>query len=353
MNDIDFLDAPKLGTILPRQDFRSSYDHAFDYPGQPLEFSYTTDGHNVLSTTASSARETADGNIMVQFEVTDPKTGELVDLNSYLKNIGVPVMEDRTPIIAYGANSNPASLFRKFNFGKTGDPSLLVVPVIKATREGSEIAWTKNIGARGRQFADMITNKDVAGTTIDIAVNFLTHDQLAIMHSTERAYDIVEQGVVTLEGDTEIPGFYYSSTNANAYGIKGKPVAVSSIQAEARIGDSHSAESSLQSVLDQIYGREETRLLASDFLSYFESLDLDTREQLKTEIAERMDTSNLVYNHERPVETQVHTWAYNFLPSFGQLLNGYEYTGVQGRMFTNDEISGLGKRALVEEVLYR
>jgi len=339
--------------VKDRTEFKSSHDHPFEYPGEPPDHSFTTDGEKVMLTITQGVTETEEGEKKAVFQIADPETGEMRDLDSYLENIGVPTMADRIPVVAYGANANPASLFRKFNFGDEGNSELLLVPVIKATRKGSEIAWSRRLGARGRQYADMVTSDKVEDTEVNIAVNFLTHDQLALMHSSEKAYDIVEQGVVELEGGITIPAFYYSATSGEVYGVEGVPVAVSAIKATNRHGEEHTAESSLQSVLDRLDVGLEGVSTASEFLNYYEPLTDVEKQDLRQQIDEKMGTEGFGYTHQRPAAARVHEWSFDSLPTLKQLLNGYEQTGIQGRLFTNDLISSLGKRVIVEEVLRR
>jgi len=336
---------PQTGYKQSRTDFKTSIDNPFMYPGLPPEYSFTTDGVDVLKTTVSVDEDSNE----VKFAITDPKTGMMTNLDDYLEQMNLPKMGDRIPVIAYGANANPGSLFNKFNYAKEGDLSLLVVPVIKATRVGSEIAWSKKLGARGRQYADMVTNEDVANTEVSIAVNFLTHDQLAIMHSTEKEYDIVEQGEVTLEGGVTIPGFYYSATNGEVYGLDGKPVALSAIKSKNRIGEQHTAESSLQSVIDKL----DLGTTAEEFMEVYQSLTDKEKTDVREKVYNLMEEGGFSYAHERPSDAKVHEWSFNSLPTFNQLMYGYEYTGVQGRLFTNDLIVNAVKRSLVEKVLRR
>jgi len=351
---------PQVSSALQVDDFPTSHDGAFNYPGRTPEFSYTTDGENVLETMFVSD-SVESGERKIRYNVYDPESGTYVDLDSYLRRIGVETLEDRVPVIAYGANRNPGSLSKKFNFGEEGDPRLSVVPVIKATRKGSDVVWSKNVGARGRQFADMVTNEDVEETEIGIFVSFLTHDQLALMHASEKQYDIIEQGTVVLEGGMEIPGLYYSGVEGAAYQTDdGKPVSVSNIPGKNRVGSEHTARSSLGTILDHINDSKNTEELLptsptnpDKFLEYYEALDKEQQATFRRVLSKFLDDNGLKYVHRRPEDARIHEWSTDSLPRLKDILNGFDQTGIQGRLFTNDLIRDPDKRRLVDEVINR
>ncbi len=368
----------------PMSEFTSSAGaEPFNYPGNLPEYSFFTDGTNVMRIFPPEEDLPADNDDANEgYRVYSPESDEIINLDEYLESRGVPALEDRIPVIAYGANRNPRALFGKFNKGAEGDPRLAIVPVIMATRHGSEVAWSKEPGTRGRPYADMVTDEVVADSEVQVAVSFLTHDQLAIMHSGESLYDIIEEGEVVLDDGTEdgivIPGLYYSALSGEVYGRKKEgtfaPVAVESIKANGRYGESYTAQEAVQSVLDTMVNNPRapewfSKLDSSDaevYMKFFHDLSEEDRKVFRGEFATYMDDEGLKYEHFRPEKAKKHEWNFNFLPTYGQLLSLSEYDedredeeqstayndakdrGVQGAIFTNDLVKDEKVREKIE-----
>ena len=89
-------------------------------------------------------------------------------------------LDDRVPVIAHGSNASPEQLARKFA-DVEGD---VVIPVIKAWLDDHDVVYATHLTRYG---AIPATLERSPGTSVELAVTFLSAPQLALMHDTEIA----------------------------------------------------------------------------------------------------------------------------------------------------------------------
>jgi hypothetical protein len=214
----------------------SAQNNPFLYPGQRPETSFITDGAVVqeLRISATNTIEVAAGD-------------SYVDVDEYLDEAGAPSIGERIPILAYGANASPASLAKKF--AKAGDlrPDLQIVPTMYAALPGHDVVWSGGPGVNGNFIAQLYNGPEVQDTTVEVGVNFLTREQLLMMHSTELAYQM--KPIHVHIGDQAVRAYMYAGQDSIHVQPDGRPVAITAIKAQARTLNSRSTQELLDDVL--------------------------------------------------------------------------------------------------------
>ena len=103
----------------------------------------------------------------------------------------------RTPVLAVGSNRAPVQLARKFAPPNHQDP----VPVTFGWMAGHDIVYSAHITGYGALPATLAPS---SGTTVRVAVTWLTPTQLSHMHSTESVpdhynYSQIDGALITLD----------------------------------------------------------------------------------------------------------------------------------------------------------
>jgi hypothetical protein len=191
------------------------------YPGERPADSYVTDGRIVSALHV----ESKDGKLI--FTVVENGHEQAVD--EYLVAKGVPAIEDRIPVLSYGANMCPASLKAKFE--KAERPDMQVVPTAYTMLEGHDIVWSGGPGINGNFNAVLYAGPETTNTKVQVGVSFLTPEQMLVLHATELNYQLAGT-TVKLDG-IAVPVYYYEGRDS-MYLQDGQPVAVQSIPAENR-----------------------------------------------------------------------------------------------------------------------
>lgn len=215
----------------------SLHDNPLLYPGVRPGTSFLVDDELVFAVDVR-AKEGA-----LDYSIVSPD-GTRAAIDEYLAVRGVACLESRIPILAYGANMCPASLKSKFT--KIGRPDGLIVPTIYAQLKGHDIVWSGGPGANGNFIANLYTGPETLETTVTIGINFLTQEQLLVMHATEMSYDLTTIEV-TVEG-VNIKALVYAGID-DILIRDGKPVAVDATNAIGRGLESTDTESLLLEML--------------------------------------------------------------------------------------------------------
>lgn len=190
------------------------------YPGARPDTSFLLSGKDLYELSA----ENVNGTLSFAIESSDDKQSSLDD---YLMANNAESMNGRIPILAYGANMNPASLYAKFDDIGRGDAH--IVPTLFGQLKDHDVVWSGGPGVNGNFVANLYTGEETKGTEITVGVNFLTKEQLLAMHRTEIPYDLAEVPV-TIAGVT-INALVYSGID-NILIRNGRPVAVDAVEAQ-------------------------------------------------------------------------------------------------------------------------
>jgi hypothetical protein len=190
-----------------------------DYPGRRNEVNFITDGKEVTDLSPDNAVA-------------------LDQMDTYLKERNLPGLAERIPVLAYGANVSPGNLMTKFDKydtegTDTSKEAMKTVPNLYVTMENTDAVWHGAPGGyAGGYFAELYQGEEVEGTTMKAVVQFLTPEQLAVMHTTEGdSYGIsVIQNIDLGNGDT-IDAVSYVARKSNVLlDNDGKPIAVQGVE---------------------------------------------------------------------------------------------------------------------------
>lgn len=140
------------------------------------------------------------------------------DLDDILKDAGATPMSDRIPVVAFGSNANPGQLVDKFaEHAKNGElrpEDSYFIPTTEGVIEGVAPAYVPKIGIWKYTFSTLYP---LDGAKVETHINWLTKEQLEIMHTTEKAYEFCEHGTVTLNGsELVMPAYMYVAKNASS-----------------------------------------------------------------------------------------------------------------------------------------
>jgi hypothetical protein len=136
----------------------------------------------------------------------------------------------RIAVVAYGSNRSPSVLRRKYA-GRRG----VLIPTVRAELKGFDVVYAAFVSTLGPIPATLMPHP---GAVAEVAVQFLTPEQLEQMHESERvgvSYGFAELGAddLAIEGIPACPAFFYYSL----YGVlcdEGEPVALAEIRCRGR-----------------------------------------------------------------------------------------------------------------------
>ncbi len=189
-------------------------DGIFQYPGKRPRESYITNGSvvEILPNNFANFYDTAD---------------------RILRQLNLPGMDVRIPVLSYGANAAPhflAKKMKKFDVADEVNAELNTVPHCRAVVKDSIAAWHGRTSQVGGVFAELVKSPETLGTDLYAHIAFMTTEQLAIISVTEGAtYSLAE--VEVLVGDDQRPKnvLAYIALDSSIRTIDGSPVAVKTI----------------------------------------------------------------------------------------------------------------------------
>ena len=160
----------------------------------------------------------------------------------------IPDRASRTPVIATGSNLSPERLKDKF----AKDPA--PVPVVRATLGNFDSVYSAHITGYGSIAS---TPYPAPGTTVTVAVLWLTDDQLTVMHATESlgvSYVYRRWGGLdlTLDGGETLGQAYSYVSLRGALNIGGRPVPLAAVAASGRQWPALEQEAVLTNVRDRL-----------------------------------------------------------------------------------------------------
>lgn len=127
----------------------------------------------------------------------------------------------RTPVIAYGSNANVDALNRKFLTSDFSGPA--VIPVVKATLYGFDVAWSPEFVFNGAMPATIVGSP---GTGVGVWVTWLDAAELKEMNATEGvgtlySYGLIDGARLDAPGPTAMqPGLYVDCFGALRVGAQ-------------------------------------------------------------------------------------------------------------------------------------
>jgi hypothetical protein len=254
-----------------------------------------------------------------------------MSLDEYLLQNNVAPMADRIPILGYGANMCPASIKSKFT--KVGRAEAMIVPTVYAQLRGYDVVWSGGPGINGNFLANLYTGPETAETIATVGVNFLTAEQLLVMHATELAYDLTQ--VEVLIDGVPVKALVYAGAD-DIMVLDGKPVAVSTIQAEGRTIPESNTKDLLEGMLNDTEIKQELNtadITAADAETYVaEAKELTAvkgaklaRKKIVHNIMDKLGKSK---SYELP-KNNLQSWANpSTIPTYGEQLSGVHHKDV-------------------------
>ena len=156
---------------------------------------------------------------------------------------GLPALEHRVPVLAYGGNRNPATLELKLRHYNYRSPGLgIVLPVLQARLCRLDVV-AGGLSSQGYLYADLHSDESTSDVELDVHVLLLDDDQLRVMHESEGTatgqYDVAVLGGISLVGPTAAEGAlavlaYMGSTPVFVSPLTGTPLALSAVRARGR-----------------------------------------------------------------------------------------------------------------------
>lgn len=312
----------------PVDNFRSAYLNSDPllYPGERPGSSFCTDGNVVMYVEAMKS-----GNSL-ELLLDTPNGREHMD--HYLHEQGLPLIGERIPVLAYGANGSPASLKQKFTI--EGRPDLQVVPTLVGELEGFDVVWSNRPGQKGNFIAQLYTGLETKDTAVRVGVNFLTREQLLIMHGTEMNYEIGQLEEIDVSG-VKIPALMYVGRETILVDNQGMPVAVKGISVKRRNLEASTTRDLLTVILNLPEVKqalhdhspkefsEAQAATAEEYVGAAIKRSLSDKKRLQAVVGSVLMT--LGYSHEINLIEQpnmrIHSWANpSTIPSFEELMKG-------------------------------
>ena len=224
----------------------------FDYPGKRPDESYITNGEEVYALRGNG------------HQIFD-------EINAYLEQQDLPALKDRIPVLAYGGNASPGSLKEKFSrHDLTGyevtEKEIQTVPCIFGDLQGVDVVWHGAPSLKGGYFAELYKGKEAEGTTVQAVVQFLTTEQLAIMHTTEGiTYEFADIGEVDFGNEVRMQSVlsYVGRGSSILLDDYGKPISVAGVKRS----NSDLEVLDVKGALDYTLGNEKVTTAIKDFFT--------------------------------------------------------------------------------------
>ncbi len=160
----------------------------------------------------------------------------------------------RVPVLAYGSNQSPAQLRRKFGHLAAAGGAEAAIPVQRARLAGFDVVYSAHFTNYGALPAML---RVAPGTTVGVAVTWLTETQLALMNESETrvanyAYRRLEQLDLRLDDDTRLAAVDAYVGQRGSLMHDGTPVALEAVRAEGRTLPSRSTAAMLRLARDRL-----------------------------------------------------------------------------------------------------
>jgi hypothetical protein len=106
-------------------------------------------------------------------------------LDDLLGARGLPTLEQRYPVLAYGGNRNPATLKLKLaHYGYASPGQGTVLPVLPVRVRGVDVV-AGGLSGQGYLYADILADENTASTEIFAHLLLLDSDQMRVLHDSE------------------------------------------------------------------------------------------------------------------------------------------------------------------------
>jgi hypothetical protein len=192
------------------------------------------------------------------------------DLDSLLGGLGLPGLADRVPVLAYGANRNPATLHLKLlDYGyRPPNGEDRCIPVLRSELHGADVA-AAGLHGHGYLYGELLLNSEYTrGSVLRSRVCLLDEDQLRVLNESEeirqgRYHLAWIPGVRLLGSGRPTPALgYVADARTWVSPVFQAPIGFASVQASGRAYPSMTATEGLAHALDALGIRREVSALS-------------------------------------------------------------------------------------------
>lgn len=176
----------------------------------------------------------------------------------FLRHRGVPPLSHRIPVLAYGANRNPATLHIKLHDYRQGQSPSSCIPVLRGRLSGADVVAC-GLHGQGYLYGELLMAEEYTGSTIlDVAILLLDTEQLRVMNDSEGIrsglYVLAAVPGVSVEGKegTAAPLAYVANQRVWISRALSSPIAYSSVPAVGRSLPGMNATEILGHVIDTL-----------------------------------------------------------------------------------------------------
>jgi hypothetical protein len=292
------------------------------------EFSPPTDKHEALLSYPFIMPEgnfITDGEELTELPGRHTEYIEAAEIRLVSK--GLPGMNQRIPVVGYGANANPVRFAEKMAaFATEASNELLQVTPFEGVEVEGSVVWHGKQGQSGGIFAELYNGPLLPmGATTPCKVSWLTPEQLAVMHTTEGiTYQLTEVLAFAGEDKEPIAAYAYTAGISSLLIKDGEPVAVK------RPGESTAsgmtAPEALTYILDTVAGSESADLpkattpqeLVAEMTGK-PNLTANKRAQAAVEAALQAKGASQLYAYSTAQESRIGRADFNFVKGYHEL----------------------------------
>ncbi|MCL2280670.1 hypothetical protein FWC31_02185 [Candidatus Saccharibacteria bacterium] len=291
---------------LPVSDFERQ--GPLDYPGKRPDTHYITDGEQVTLLN------------------NDPALA-IQEIEEYLRQHNLPGLDERIPVLAYGANASPGSLedkFSRYDLSETGMPEqeIQTTPCIFAELTDHDVVWHGRPGQVGGYFAELYKGDEVRGTKVQVAIQFLTKEQMAIMHTTEGAtYEFASIGAMDFGKHRFNQVVSYIAREASVLlDEQGKPISVDGIKREGSTLATYGVRQALEYTLqdENVKSALGQQLTADEYIAEGKGMKLAAKKNRQQEVQEALRLSGKTrdFQYKTASDDIFTTGGFSNLPKF-------------------------------------
>lgn len=272
----------------PYHAYPAPLDSPLLYPGIRPDYSFLLADETVFFLQLPDFTEYSDIYSIINSCVYVDEHGSAVNINKYLQEKNVPILQERYAVIGYGSNPVPGQLVKKFGIDA-------VVPVLLGTMNNTDIVYNM-ISNAGYAFAELIFHQ--ADVVCDVGVTFLDDHQLELMIASEEHYNLVfSPNDVLLESGVLYPSIrselllFAGSRKIWVPEQYGTPVAVKELPSQGRLFPELNQKQYLELAVKE-FNLQSLGIRSSEELIYrisSEAMDVITENSVKILINKMID----------------------------------------------------------------
>ncbi len=223
--------------------------------------------------------------------------------NALLAAQNLPSLEQRIPVIAYGSNMSPAEFKVKMaKYPETTDDKLMqAAPMLAAKIPDTEVVWHGKLSSKGGLFADIYNGQLAKGKTSNVLIEYLTKEQLLILHVSEGTNYTFTRKTVELADGTTAQAFLYQPHETTYLEKGGHPIPVAGIvdAASAKVPPMTASEA-MAYILEQV-GDIAGAKTPEEFVQNNKDLPLKPRQERRRQVAQKLAALNVSVDHDAKV----------------------------------------------------